>query len=60
MELDPPFDAVTLLGRLYRRFRNMAAEICFHSDKRALVRLGTDVGHKAWLAVGLPIHPKGV
>uniref|UniRef100_A0A0E9W0B4 Uncharacterized protein n=1 Tax=Anguilla anguilla TaxID=7936 RepID=A0A0E9W0B4_ANGAN len=21
--------------------------------------LGTDVGHKAWLAFGTPIHPKG-
>jgi hypothetical protein len=51
----------TLLGRLSIRCWNIAAEICFHSATRALVRSGTDVGRLGlWLAVCLPIHPKGV
>ena len=46
MELVPPFAAVTastLLGRLSTRCWNIAAETCFHSGIRVLMRLGTDV-----------------
>ena len=60
----PTFAAITastLLGRLSTRCWNISAGTCFHSATRALVRSGTDVGQLgSWLAVGVPIYPKGV
>ena len=38
------YNRLTILGRLSTRCWKIAAGTCFHSDTRALVRLGTDVG----------------